>query len=72
LFPAREGGDPDPSRGWRITLPAAQLQVMPVPGTHLSMMQVQNAATLGAALSRAVGRAREEAAPLSAAGHSPW
>jgi len=71
LFPARESGDPEPSRGWQATIPAAQLRVTPVPGTPLSMMQAPNAATLGAALSRAVGRAGEEAAPRSAAGRAP-
>ncbi len=35
------------------------------------MMRAPNAATLGAAMSRALGEAREEAAPLSAAGRSP-
>jgi hypothetical protein len=34
-------------------------------------MQAPNATTLGEALSRAVGRAREEAAPRSAGGSSP-
>jgi arthrofactin-type cyclic lipopeptide synthetase C len=57
LFPARESADPDASRGWQATLPATQLQVTPVPGTHLSMMRAPNAATLGEALSRAVRRA---------------
>ena len=72
LFPARESADPDLSRGWRATLPATQLQVTPVPGTHLSMMRAPNAATLGEALSRAVGRAGEEAPPRSARQRSPW
>jgi thioesterase domain-containing protein len=68
LFPARQSADPEPSRGWRATLPATQLRVTPVPGTHLSMMQVPNAATLGEALSRAIGQARDEAAPRCAGG----
>ncbi|HYH80463.1 MAG TPA: amino acid adenylation domain-containing protein, partial [Longimicrobium sp.] len=71
LFPARQSADPDPSRGWQATLPAAQLRVTPVPGTHLSMMRAPNAATLGEALSRALGRARDAAAPLSAGDRSP-
>jgi amino acid adenylation domain-containing protein len=70
LFPAGQSGDPDLSRGWQATLPAAQLRVTPVPGTHLSMMRAPNVATLGEALSRAIGRAREEA-PRSAEGSSP-
>jgi amino acid adenylation domain-containing protein len=71
LFPARQSADPDLSRGWQSTLPAAQLRVTPVPGTHLSMMRPPNAATLGEALSRALDRAREEAAPRAAGGGSP-
>ncbi|HET7232814.1 MAG TPA: amino acid adenylation domain-containing protein, partial [Longimicrobium sp.] len=69
LFPAQQGGGADPSRGWRATLPAARLRVTPVPGTHLSMMQAPNAATLGEALSRALGQAR--AAAPSTGGGSP-
>jgi arthrofactin-type cyclic lipopeptide synthetase C len=71
LFPAEHSGDPEPSRGWRATLSAAQLRVTPVPGTHLSMMQAPNAAALGAALSRTISRAGEEAAPRSPGTHSP-
>jgi arthrofactin-type cyclic lipopeptide synthetase C len=70
LFPAQQSADPEPSRGWRATLSAAQLRVTPVPGTHLSMMRPPNAATLGEALSRALDRAREEA-PSSAGSGSP-
>ena len=64
LFPAQQSAG-EPSRGWRATLSATQLRVTPVPGTHLSMMRPPNAATLGEALSRALGRAREEAAAAS-------
>jgi arthrofactin-type cyclic lipopeptide synthetase C len=71
LFPARESADPELSRGWQATVPANQLRVTPVPGTHLSMMRAPNAAALGEALSRAVKRARDEAAPVSAGGGSP-
>jgi thioesterase domain-containing protein len=72
LFPARQSADPELSRGWRATVPEAQLRVTPVPGTHLSMMQAPNAATLGEALSRAVDGAGEKAAPpFSAGGGSP-
>jgi thioesterase domain-containing protein len=70
LFPAQQSADPELSRGWRATLPAMQLRVTPVPGTHLSMMRAPNAATLGEALSRALDRAREVAAPLSAGGRT--
>ncbi|HEU4561488.1 MAG TPA: amino acid adenylation domain-containing protein [Longimicrobium sp.] len=71
LFPAQQSTDPDPSHGWQATLPATRLQVVPVPGTHLSMMQAPNAATLGEALSRAIDRARDGAAPLSVGGRLP-
>jgi amino acid adenylation domain-containing protein len=71
LFPAQQSADPEQSRGWRATVPATRLRVTPVPGTHLSMMRAPNAATLGEALSRAVGRAREEEAPHSAGAVRP-
>ncbi|HEX9939603.1 MAG TPA: amino acid adenylation domain-containing protein [Longimicrobium sp.] len=72
LFPAQGSADPELTRGWQATVPANRLRVTPVPGTHLSMMRAPNTATLGGALSRAIGRAREEAAaPVSAGGGSP-
>ncbi|WP_420127864.1 amino acid adenylation domain-containing protein, partial [Longimicrobium sp.] len=58
LVAAQESADPDQSRGWRAMLPAGQFRVISVPGTHLSMMQAPNAASLGEALSRALDRAR--------------
>jgi arthrofactin-type cyclic lipopeptide synthetase C len=45
--------------------------VIPVPGTHLSMMQPPNAAALGEALSRALGGAGEGAPPPSSGAGSP-
>jgi arthrofactin-type cyclic lipopeptide synthetase C len=68
LFPAAHSADPEPSRGWRATLPAAQLRITPVPGTHLSMMRAPNAATLGEALSRAAERADGEAVEAGESG----
>ncbi|HET7461385.1 MAG TPA: amino acid adenylation domain-containing protein, partial [Longimicrobium sp.] len=59
LFPARQGPDPDLSRGWRAVLPQGQLRVTPVPGTHLSMMAARNAAALGQALSERLDPPRE-------------
>ncbi|HWK88508.1 MAG TPA: amino acid adenylation domain-containing protein, partial [Longimicrobium sp.] len=50
-FPAAESPEPDPSRGWAAVLPASLLQVIPVPGTHLSMMSAPHTGALGAALS---------------------
>ncbi|HYR07279.1 MAG TPA: AMP-binding protein, partial [Longimicrobium sp.] len=70
-FPAGDSRLTDPTRGWGAFHPRGWLRVTTVPGTHLSMMRAPNRATLGEALSRAVGRAREEAAPRSAAGGSP-
>ncbi|MFL5540880.1 MAG: alpha/beta fold hydrolase, partial [Longimicrobiaceae bacterium] len=70
-FPAGDSPLADPTRGWGAFHPERSLRVTPVPGTHLSMMRPPNAATLGEALSRALGRAREESAPRSAAGSSP-
>ncbi|HEX2081775.1 MAG TPA: amino acid adenylation domain-containing protein [Longimicrobium sp.] len=70
-FAAGDSRLTDPTRGWGAFHPRGWLRVTPVPGTHLSMMRAPNRATLGEALSRAVGRAREEAAPRSAAGGSP-
>ncbi|HET7462077.1 MAG TPA: amino acid adenylation domain-containing protein, partial [Longimicrobium sp.] len=58
LFPARDGADP--RHGWRAVLPDASLRVTPVPGTHLSMLEPGNVASLGGALSRAVSRAVPE------------
>ncbi|HEU4561408.1 MAG TPA: non-ribosomal peptide synthase/polyketide synthase [Longimicrobium sp.] len=71
-FPAGDSRLTDPTRGWGAFHPQGWLRVTPVPGTHLSMMGAPNAAALGEALSRAVGRAREEAALLSAGGRQPW
>jgi amino acid adenylation domain-containing protein len=50
-FPAAESPEPDPSRGWAAVLPASLLRVIPVPGTHLSMMSAPHTGALGAALS---------------------
>jgi thioesterase domain-containing protein len=61
LFPAQQSADPDPSRGWQAILPANQLQVTPVPGTHQSMMRPPNAETLGGALWRRLDDARKGA-----------
>jgi arthrofactin-type cyclic lipopeptide synthetase C len=61
LFPAQQSADPEPSRGWRAIVPGTQLQVTPVPGTHLSMMRAPNVETLGEALSRRLDDARKGA-----------
>ncbi|HEX6371263.1 MAG TPA: thioesterase domain-containing protein, partial [Longimicrobium sp.] len=58
LFAAQESETEDSSRGWRDLLPERSLQVTPVPGTHLSMMDPSNVAVLGQALSRGLERAR--------------
>ncbi|HEU0015837.1 MAG TPA: alpha/beta fold hydrolase, partial [Longimicrobium sp.] len=62
-FPAAESPEPDPSRGWAAVLPAPLLQVVPVPGTHLSMMSPPHAGALGAALSRRLDAPRAGGGP---------
>lgn len=47
-------------RGWDAVLPASQFLVIPVPGTHDSMVQAPNAQVLGKALSAAI-KASEQA-----------
>ncbi|HEX2081189.1 MAG TPA: amino acid adenylation domain-containing protein, partial [Longimicrobium sp.] len=71
LFPARESAEPDLSRGWRALLPERSLQVTPVPGTHTSMMQAPNAASLGEALSRRIDQAWEGGKAPAGEGYAP-
>jgi amino acid adenylation domain-containing protein len=71
LFPARQGASPDAGRGWRALLADASLRVTPVPGTHLSMMDAENVAALGEALSREIGLASGNGKALPEHDHSP-
>ncbi|MDB4951640.1 MAG: hypothetical protein JWM27_4289, partial [Gemmatimonadetes bacterium] len=59
-FAAAGSPEPDPSRGWAAVLPAPLLQVVAVPGTHLSMMSAPHAEVLGAALTRGLDAARAD------------
>jgi arthrofactin-type cyclic lipopeptide synthetase C len=71
LFPAAESPAPDRRRGWQAVLPDASLRVAPVPGTHLSMLEAENARELGAALSRALGAAAGSRKPLPEDRYAP-
>jgi thioesterase domain-containing protein len=71
LFAAREDAGADPSRGWRAVLPEASIRVVPVPGSHLSMMESANVGALGEALSREIGRAEGARKPPPEDGYSP-
>ncbi|HEX8362093.1 MAG TPA: amino acid adenylation domain-containing protein, partial [Longimicrobium sp.] len=65
LFPAQEG--PDPSDGWRALVRG--LEVTPVPGNHLSMMDEPGAVAVGAAISGALAGGSPAARPGQ--GYSP-
>ncbi|ELX07967.1 linear gramicidin synthase subunit C [Janthinobacterium sp. HH01] len=55
LFRAEEGDNQDPHSGWAALLGNA-LQVVPVGGSHLSIIQPPHVAALGAAISSAIRR----------------
>jgi thioesterase domain-containing protein len=61
LFAVEDGGDAGPLRNWEAILPTRQIRTIPVPGTHLSMMESPHIASLGKALSEALSAARESA-----------
>jgi thioesterase domain-containing protein len=54
LFAAEEAEAGSALRNWELVLPARQIRLIPVPGTHLSIMEPPNVAYLGAALSQAM------------------
>ncbi|MDD5035967.1 MAG: hypothetical protein PHE55_14550, partial [Methylococcaceae bacterium] len=60
LFTARDEAVDDPLRGWEAVAPAERLRLIPVEGTHLSMMEEPQIASLGAALSAAIRQAGEQ------------
>ncbi len=70
LFAAQEGAPDDPWRGWGGVVSEDQIQVVPVPGNHLTMMKDPWIASLGAALSRALQQAGTIERP-STTGGSP-
>jgi arthrofactin-type cyclic lipopeptide synthetase C len=49
----------DPLRGWGAVLPEEQIEVISIPGDHLSMMDPPHASVLGRALSRVLRRLDE-------------
>jgi arthrofactin-type cyclic lipopeptide synthetase C len=59
IFSAQEGREANQDRGWGSLLPENQLSIVPIPGTHHSMMNGRNIQLLGRALSQAI---RERAA----------
>ncbi|HKX33394.1 MAG TPA: amino acid adenylation domain-containing protein [Blastocatellia bacterium] len=48
-----------PFRNWEAVVPERQIELIPVPGDHMSMMKPPHVAVVGAALSEALGRARQ-------------
>jgi thioesterase domain-containing protein len=64
LFVAQEGGRGNPSNGWSLVVPKNQLRVIPVSGTHLSMMRSPHIETLGRSLSQAIRNAAASAHAL--------
>ncbi|MDD5036538.1 MAG: alpha/beta fold hydrolase, partial [Methylococcaceae bacterium] len=71
LFTARDEAVDDPLRGWEAVAPAERLRLIPVEGTHLSMMEEPQIASLGAALSAAIRQAGEQRAELPERAYSP-
>jgi thioesterase domain-containing protein len=58
LFATNNAPD-DIKRGWDKVMPAARINVVPVPGDHLSMMRDPHVASLGEELSRAIQQMSE-------------
>jgi thioesterase domain-containing protein/aryl carrier-like protein len=72
LFAAEDGDTlPNPLHNWELALPAEQIRLMPVPGTHQSIMAPPHIASLGEALSLALRQARETKATHSRKEHWP-
>jgi thioesterase domain-containing protein len=57
LFVAQQERRDDPALGWRATM-GSRLDVVPVPGTHYSLMEPPQIQTLAAALSAALSTAQ--------------
>ena len=68
LFRAQQGGGTDPVLGWDAFIPGHLLRVIPVPGTHHTMMESPNVKHLGHALSQALRNA-STATAASASDH---
>jgi amino acid adenylation domain-containing protein len=56
LFRANEGEYHELYLGWDSILPERQIKVIPVPGTHMSMMSPANIGVLGLAISEAINQ----------------
>ncbi len=67
LFHATGEEDPPHSLKWNRLLPLEQIEVVPVPGTHASLMEVPHIAALGRILSQALRVTRGS----STQGHAP-
>ena len=52
-------GNTDLLANWDLVLPVEQIRLIPVPGTHISMMRPPHVASLGAAISEALRQTRE-------------
>ena len=72
LFTAQESHSPDTSLGWNTLFPEDLLHILPVPGTHYSMIRSPQVEILGRSLSDAIrnvdqspiGHARKHSASL--------
>jgi thioesterase domain-containing protein len=73
LFSAQEDVDEKvpPLLGWDSILPLEQIQIIPVAGTHLTMMELPNIEPLGVALSTAINLARKDTVNEDANDYSP-
>ncbi len=56
LFHATEESDPPGPMGWDRLVPLAQIEVVPVPGTHTSMVESPHITSLGREVSQALRR----------------
>ncbi len=71
LFTAQCEEIANPLRHWDAVLPTEQIRVIPVPGTHQSMVKPPNIELLGRALSDAIRNASEESQSLKERSYSP-
>jgi thioesterase domain-containing protein len=71
LFAAQDNDTHKPLLGWNEVLPEVQVCEIPVPGTHISMMDRRNVAPLGQALSHTIGISAENARKTSYISYSP-
>ena len=66
LFHATEEADPPHPMGWDQLLPPEQIAVVPVPGTHRTMIEPAHVQEIGRAVSLALGKARAGDIPAHA------